>query len=183
MQGVLIRKQAKMKKVFLISLMFFCINISYPLKSFSCINSECKPCPDNFSIVSQCCSPDGSDCIILNDEIEDCGKGRWQEYPVSVAFQSYSKMECCDDATENNCRSIPNTNDYCGQGEFKKYPYSPIKKCCKDSTQSECVVIRPKGRCGQYQLKEYPTQTSKCCNSDLSECTRVKKIEECTRCM
>ena len=88
-------------------------------------------------------------------------------------------MVCCEDSTENSCISIPNTNDDCGKGEFKGYPYSPIKKCCKDSTQSECAIINSKGRCGEYQLKEYPLQTRKCCNSTFSECIEAK---DCPRC-
>lgn len=170
-----------MNKGLFINLIVLSAGFLFSMEAHACIGSDCKPCPDGFSITEKCCkTSDGKDCVFLKAEIEDCGLGQWQDYPLSVSFHSFSRMDCCKDATENNCRSIPHTNDFCGEGEFEAYPYSPVKKCCKDSTQNDCVTIRSKGRCGVYQLKDYPLQVNKCCDSTNSECV---EITDCPKCM
>ena len=168
-----------MRKVLLLGIAVFCVNIFLATNVFACIGSDCKPCPDGFSITRKCCkNSDENNCIILNGKIEDCGLGMWSEYPRSFPVLS---SECCKDSTENNCRFINHYKNFCGVDEFKEYPYSPIKKCCKDDKGNDCVIIRAKRKCGEYQLEEYQLRKGDCCNSDFSKCTG--HVTDCPRCL
>ncbi len=166
-----------MKKI----LLFFtalCIGTFSSLDSYACRNSNCKPCPDGFSYTKKCCkSSNRNECIVLGDEIEECGVGQWKAYPHSLPIVS---SECCTSSTEGNCRYLGDNKDLCGTGKMEEYPYSPLRKCCKDTEEKDCVTIKAKRRCGKYQLKDYPEGESDCCNSDLTECTG--SVRMCPRC-
>ena len=168
-----------MKKTLLPGIVGWCMGIVLAFDASACIGSDCKPCPDGFSVTKKCCKgSDKNECVILNDVIEDCGVGQWSEYSKSIPVIS---NECCTDATENNCRFINHYKGFCGIGEFKEYPYSPVKKCCKDDGENNCVTIRAKRKCGKYQLEEYPLHKGDCCNPDFSKCTG--HITDCPRCL
>lgn len=166
-----------MKKILLLYVAIICVGF-LSLQAHACIDSNCNTCPEGFSIVTRCCnSSDQGDCIILTDEIEDCGLGQWAEHPKSFSVPS---KRCCKDSSENYCRLIHH-EDYCGVGEFKDYPYSPIKKCCKDDDENDCVTISLKKKCGKYQLDNYSFTKSDCCNADFTECTGY--VRDCPKCL
>lgn len=156
------------------------VEILFSARASACINSDCKPCPLGFSVTPKCCKDaDKTDCVILKKEVEDCGKGQWQDYPHSVAVKHSDY--CCTDATETHCLSSGNQMRYCGIGEEKDFPYSPVKKCCKNADEKDCVIFRAKGYCGKYQLESYPLWESDCCNSLFSKCTG--HVKDCPKCL
>ena len=152
--------------------------IFFVTQAYACIGSDCKPCPDGFFPMAKCCAgPDSDDCVFLNDDIEDCGAGRWKEYPRSIPVDS---RECCTDATENDCLTLP-VRGRCGTGVFKGRSYTPLKKCCRDDASNDCVIIRAKKRCGKYQLEKYPSRRGDCCAPDLTKCT--ERVTDCPKCI
>lgn len=167
-----------MKKISLLHAGIICAGIVTAGAALACIGSNCKPCPTGYDIVQKCCKKtDAEDCIFQDNEIEACGVGLWSEYPNSLNFRT---KECCKDETENFCRFI-HYEEYCGRGEFKDFPYSPIKMCCKDTEGRDCVIIRAKRKCGEYQLKEYSVRKPDCCHSFLQKCTG--KVNDCPKCL
>lgn len=166
-----------MKKILFLCLGVFCVAI-FSERVSACADSNCKPCPDGFTITNKCCrDSDKNDCITLGNEIEDCGQGQWRDYPRSLPVTTRG---CCKDSTENNCLFINHFEGYCGKGDFEEYPYSPVKKCCKDTDDNDCIVIRAKRQCGEYQLQAYPVREADCCRPGSAECTG--HVTDCPRC-
>ena len=167
-----------MKKILLLYAAVLCTGIFIPTETLACIGSKCEPCPAGFSPTRKCCSGSNeNDCVVITDEIENCGIGQWREYPKSLPFLT---RECCKDSTEGNCRTTP-VKGYCGSGEYREYPYSPVKKCCKDSDGNDCVEIRVRKKCGKNQMKQYPVRKADCCNSKLTQCTG--HVNDCSQCL
>lgn len=169
-----------MKEILFSAAIMLSAQIFFSATADACIDSDCKPCPVGFFVTQKCCKEaDNDDCVILSDKIEDCGKGKWREYPhyLPVATKDY----CCTDAKENHCHTGGGQERYCGTGEDKEFPYSPVKKCCKDEKAEDCVVIRSKVYCGEYQLEDYPVWKADCCNSIFKKCTG--HVKDCPRCL
>lgn len=169
-----------MKKTAVLSIAIWGMTVLGAAEVYACINSNCKPCPLGFSLAQKCCkAADSDDCIFLDEEIEDCGKGLWSEYPNSLPIKTDDF--CCEDATETHCKSSGGQERYCGTGETAEFPYSSVKKCCKDAEGDDCVIIRSKKICGKYQLEDYPLMKSDCCNSLIKKCTG--HVKDCPKCI
>lgn len=169
-----------MKKSLLTVMLLIGAGFLYVSRAEACIDSNCRPCPIGFSVTKKCCKEaDKGDCVTIGDKIEGCGKGDWEDYPYSA--KTTTTDYCCKDETENSCRGGGGVAHYCGEGEYAEYPYSPVKKCCKDATESDCVIIRAKGYCGKYQFEEYPVWSADCCNKLLKKCTG--SVKDCPKCI